>query len=357
MPEGRLPAELRRAEGGSGLGPADVLAAVLVYIPHLRGYFLNRLAVLDLCLKSLQRTKPAATPLLVFDNGGCEEIRDYLARLQSEGRIDFLVRSRLNVGTLAAIRMIVQMSPRPLLAYCDDDVFFTPGWLEAQLALLAEFPEAGVVSGAPTLDGAMHAVASTIGRSREAGSRMQVGESGIPEEWEVDWALSTGRDPEERRRFARETQIPTVRRGEVTAYAGATHFQFVGRVEAIAAGMPEEWPSSLMGGLKELDEGVDRAGHLRLSTSERYCRHIGNAVTPSMRLEAERDGYEVGKPFRSPRRTALNRYASVNRNLRGKLWTLYMRLGVLLDGEEIEWVARSALAAERLRPGAGERQG
>jgi hypothetical protein len=236
-------------------------------------------------------------------------------------------------------------------------VFFTPGWLEAQLALLTEFPEAGVVSGAPTLDGAMHAVASTIGRSREAASGMQVGESGVPEDWEVDWALSTGRDPEERRRFARETRIPTVRRGEVTAYAGATHFQFVGRVGAIAAGMPGEWPSSLMGGLKELDAGVDRAGYLRLSTSERYCRHIGNAVTPSMRLEAERDGYEVGKPVRSPRRTALNRYASVNRNLRGKLWTLYMRLGVLLDGEEIEWVGRSAAGADRLPAEAGGRQG
>jgi hypothetical protein len=76
-----------------------------------------------------------------------------------------------------------------------------------------------------------------------------------------------------------------------------------------------------------------------------------------MGLEARRGGYEVARSVPSPRRTALNRYASVNRNLRGKLWTLYMRLGVFLDGEEIEWVGRSALAADRLQPGAGERRG
>ena len=329
----------------SRVGPEDVLAAVLVYVPHLRGYFLNRLAVLDLCLKSLLRTKPAETPLLVFDNGGCEETRDYLAMLQSEGRIDYLVRSRMNVGTLAAIRMIVQISPKPILAYCDDDVFFSPGWLEAQLSLLAAFPEAGVVSGAPTLDGGMHAIAATIGRAGSAAAGLHLGESRIPEEWEVDWALSTGRDPEERRRFARETPIPTVRRDEVTAFAGATHFQFVGKVRAIAAGLPNEWPTSLMGGLRELDAGVDRAGYLRLSTAERVCRHIGNAVTPSMRFEAESQGYEVGRTIRSPRRTALNRYAAENRSLHSKLWTLYARLGLLLDGEEIELAPAHAAAA------------
>ncbi|HLB65599.1 MAG TPA: glycosyltransferase family A protein [Anaerolineales bacterium] len=340
--------------------PEDVLAAVLVYVPHLRGYFLNRLGVLDLCLKSLLRTKPKETPLLVFDNGCCEEVRAYLAELEAGGQIDYLVRSRMNLGTLAAIRMIVLMSPRPLLAYCDDDVFFGPGWLEAQLSLMAAFPEAGVVSGAPTLDGALHAIGSTLRLASEPASGIRLEQSHMPEEWEVDWALSTGRDPDERRRFARETPVPTVRRGEARAFAGATHFQFVGRVEALAAGLPKEWPSSLMGGLKDLDAGVDAAGYLRLSTAERFCRHIGNAVTSSMRREAEALGYEVASPAPSPRRTALNRHAAENLNLRGKLWTLYMRLGLLLDGEEIRQAPPAGPAApvsdayrpaEEMRPG------
>jgi hypothetical protein len=41
-------------------------------------------------------------------------------------------------------------------------------------------------------------------------------------------------------------------------------------------------------------------------------------------------------------------FLDVNSNLRGKLWTLYMRLGLLLDGEQIEWVGRPTPARERL---------
>jgi hypothetical protein len=312
-----------------------VLAAVLVYIPHLRGYFLNRLGVLELCLKTLVNTKPAETQLLVFDNGCCEAVRAVLAGMEREGRIDILVRSRMNIGTLAAIRMIARMSPRPLLAYSDDDVFFARGWLEAQLALLAAFPEAGVVSGAPTVDGALHAIESTLRVAAEAKAGMELGEAHLPEEWEVDWALSTGRDPDERRRFVRETPIPTIRRPGVLAYAGAPHFQLLGHVEAIAAGLPAEWPSSLMGGLREFDEEVDRAGYLRLSTSMLYCRHMGNAVSPSMRREAEALGYGVRPTARSPRPTVLNRFIARRRPLRSKLVTLYKRIGLVLDGEEI----------------------
>lgn len=335
----------RRAEAGRRLGAGDVLAAVLVYVPHLRGYFLNRLGVLDLCLKSLVQTKPAETRLLVFDNGCCEEVRRYLSRQEDEGRIDVLVRSRLNVGTLAAIRMIARMTPSPLLAYCDDDVFFDQGWLEAQLALLEVFPEAGVVSGAPTVDGALHAVAATLRLAGDPRSGMQLAEAQMPEEWEVDWAMSTGRDPEERRRFVRNTPIATVRRNGTLAYAGAPHFQLLGRLEAIASGLPEEWPSSLMGGLREFDEAVDGAGYLRLSTTKRYCRHMGNAISGSMRREAESLGYDVGPLAPSPRPTALNRYIARHRGIRGKLYTAYKRIGLILDGEEIEQVPFTRRAA------------
>jgi hypothetical protein len=244
----------------------------------------------------------------------------------------------MNIGTLAAIRMIARMSPRALLAYSDDDVFYTRGWLEAQLALLAAFPEAGVVSGAPTVDGALHAITSTLRVAGEAKSGMELGEAHLPEEWEVDWALSTGRDPNERRRFVRGTPIPTIRRPGALAYVGAPHFQLLGRVEAIAAGLPQEWPPSLMGGLREFDEEVDRAGYLRLSTSSLYCRHMGNAVSSPMRREAEALGYEVRRLARSPRPTWLNRFISRHRGLRGKLITLYKRIGLVLDGEEIQQV-------------------
>jgi hypothetical protein len=296
----------------------------------------------------------------VFDNGCCEEVRAYLAGLEGEGRIDILVRSRMNIGTLAAIRMIARMSPKPLLAYSDDDIFFTRGWLEAQLALLAAFPEAGVVSGAPTVDGALHAITNTLRVAGDPMAGMELGEGLVPEDWEVDWALSTGRNPEERRRFARNTPIPIIQRNGAWAYAGAPHFQLLGRLEAIGAGLPQDWPSSLMGGLREFDEEVDRAGYLRLSTSTLHCRHMGNAVSSSMRREAETLGYEVLRPARSPRPTALNRFIARHRSLRSKLVTLYKRIGLVLDGEEIQqvpFVRKAAQTGSSAPPAEGARSG
>ncbi len=41
-----------------------------------------------------------------------------------------------------------------------------------------------------------------------------------------------------------------------------------------------------MGGVVELDRTVDRMGYLRLSTKERYTRHIGNALDDDFRNAA-----------------------------------------------------------------------
>jgi hypothetical protein len=43
-----------------------------------------------------------------------------------------------------------------------------------------------------------------------------------------------------------------------------------------------------MGQMVELDEAVDAAGYLRLSTVERYTRHIGNVVSPELLEEARK---------------------------------------------------------------------
>jgi hypothetical protein len=50
-----------------------------------------------------------------------------------------------------------------------------------------------------------------------------------------------------------------------------------------------------MGQMIELDEAVDALGYLRLSTAERYVRHIGNALSPDIVTEARRFGLEVGE--------------------------------------------------------------
>ena len=314
---------------------SDVLAVVVVHVPHLLGYFSNRLAVVKLCLESLLRHKPAATQALVFDNGSCPEVGRFLEGLVGGGGLDFLWRSRTNIGTPAAMRLTFGLAHRPLVAYSDDDVFFFPGWLEPQLAVLGEFPGAGMVTGVPTLDGADHALESTLAWTR-AERRLRVEpEAHIPEAWEEDWARSTGRDPAERLRQCRATPVARVGRQGIEALVGASHFQFVGPVARLWPCLPAEWPSSLMGNMRDLDESIDRAGFLRLSTTLRYVQHMGNAVSDGIRREAAGMGLPVADPVRPPWLTPLEVRLERNRRVHGKIWVTYRHLGRLLDGEDI----------------------
>jgi hypothetical protein len=315
--------------------PADVLAVVVVYVPHLRGYFTNRLAVVRLSLESLCRQKPAETKLLVFDNGSCTEVRGLLAGMLQDGRIDFMVRSRSNIGTPAAIGIIFRLGLRPVIAYGDDDVFYGPGWLEPQLDVLARFPMAGMVSGVATLDGADHAVDGTLQALRSDRRVTLDLEGRIPEAWEQDWALSTGRDPTQRGAEARATSVPRLEADGIRLFVGATHFQYVGWAERLAACLPREWPTSLMGNMRDLDEAMNRQGYLRLSTAERHVRHMGNAVAESVRRDAASLGLHVAPAVAPPRLTELERRLERVRRIHSKIWVTYRSIGQLLDGEAI----------------------
>ena len=60
--------------------PARVTVAVLNYIPFLSGYYADMLNVLDACLTSIWENTDLDYDLMVFDNGSCEEVIEYLAR-------------------------------------------------------------------------------------------------------------------------------------------------------------------------------------------------------------------------------------------------------------------------------------
>jgi len=315
--------------------PADVLAVTVVYVPHLRGYFSNRLAVVRLSLESLIRHKPPETRLLVFDNGSCEAVRSLLEGWVECGEIDYVLRSRTNIGTPAAIHMVFRLGLRPVIAYGDDDVFFSSGWLEPLLEILGRFPMAGMASGVPTLDGADHSIAATLEAARADPLVHVDSKARIPEAWEEDWALSTGRDPVERAVQARATPVPRIESNGMCCFVGATHFQYVGWADRLAACLPVAWPTSLMGNMRDLDAAMDRQGYLRLSTADRLVRHMGNAIPDSLSREAAAIGLEVPPPHAPPRLTWLEKRLQRIRRVRSKVWVTYRHIGRLLDGEAI----------------------
>ena len=330
--------------------PARITVAMLVYLPHRTGYFGHRLEVIRLSLASLLRHTDLEYDLLVFDNGSCEEAKAYLRHLQEEGLLRYLLSSSENIGKLGALRLISGAAPGEVLAYTDDDTFFYPGWLSAHMALLDGFPKVGMVSGSPERTVFDHGTEATVkfGQS-DPDTRLSYGRR-IPDQWEREWAVALGKDPDDFLRQVRDVEDILLDRRGLQAYATACHNQFVAPREVLHGLIQGEWSGRLMGGMNELDNAVDAAGYLRLTTVERTTRLIGNLVSPTMEAEGRRFGIEVqGQPWRAfvpARRSSLTRFL-LRGPLRRFLQGVYNRLFWLLSGQSTEWLDREAHARER----------
>lgn len=277
--------------------PEHVTVAILTYLPSLDGYFAQRLEVLRLALASLKAHTSLPYDLFIFDNGSCATAVEYLAALKSSGQVDYLLLSQRNIGKIDALRILFDAVPGELIAYADDDILFYPGWLEAHLEVLEAFPQAGMVSGAPVRSASGHAVQSLerLEKSGKPGLELRR-ERLIPDDWESDWAISTGRDPQAHLAETRN-QLDLVLRikkhngqGYVEAIGGANHFQYLTPKQTILQALPSDWTGRLMGWMIELDEAVDQMGYLRLSTTQRFTRHMGNSLSPEILQEAARMG-------------------------------------------------------------------
>src|SRR3972149_822446 len=232
--------------------PARVTVAMLVYLPHRQGYFEHRLDVIKLSLASLIRHTDLEYDLLVFDNGSCEELKDFLRGLQQQGVLRYLLSSSENIGKLGALRLMAGAAPGEVLAYADDDTFFYPGWLSAHVALLDGFPRVSIVSGSPERTLFDHGIAATVRFGKtDPETSLSYGQT-IPEIWEREWAEALGKAPVAFLAEVRELQDIRLARRGLEAYAPACHNQFVAPRATLLQMLEGEWSGRLLGGLNAL---------------------------------------------------------------------------------------------------------
>ena len=110
--------------------PQNVTMTTIVYIPTLDGYWKESFDVLKLFFRSLQENTNEPYDLMVFDNGSCSEIRDYMINLRDQGIIQYLILSEKNLRKLGALNYLLQSAPGEFISYADSDVYFLPGWLD-----------------------------------------------------------------------------------------------------------------------------------------------------------------------------------------------------------------------------------
>ncbi len=254
--------------------PQPVTVVIVTYVPYLSGYFQSSLDVLKLSLNSIWENTEEAFDLLVFDNGSCGKVREYLISQNEKNKIQYLILSSKNVGIPGAWNISFKAAPGKYVAFSDYDIYYYPGWLKAHLKIFESFPKVGMVTGTPIRPPIEYST-STLEWAEE---QKDVALSrGVFQSWEDYWThtKSLGMLKEEAHESYEKGEDILINYRENKAYIGAGHFQFVAYKDELEKVTP--FPNTIaMGNERLLDERINDLGLLRLSLTNKFVQHLGN---------------------------------------------------------------------------------
>ena len=296
--------------------PARITVAVLNYIPFLSGFYADSLEVLNVCLNSIRESADLPFDLLVFDNGSCEEARQYLLDEHTAGRIQYLILSEKNLGKGGAWNVILGGAPGEIIAYTDSDAYFYKGWLSRSLQLLETFPNVGMVTARPYRTKEEFYTGTVAWGEQAPGAVVEHG-CFIPWEVFLEFDLSLGQSEEEIRRHYDTTEDVRLTYQGVTAIAGASHWQFMAYKSVLQQFLPFSMDRP-MGQVRQLDQRMNEAGLLRLMVSDPLAMNMSNTLR-GVQLHGGQGQPEkpVETPTRSRAATALLDFPPVRRVLLG----------------------------------------
>src|SRR5258708_13031729 len=122
MRKGQNPAKFVKNVGR----PGRMTVGLLNYIPFLSGFYSETLDVLKACLTSLRKEAGLPFDLLVFDNGSCAEVRDFLLQEKIAGRLQYLIMSEKNLGKGGAWNIMLSGFPGEIVAYQVSAILLPP---------------------------------------------------------------------------------------------------------------------------------------------------------------------------------------------------------------------------------------
>jgi hypothetical protein len=256
--------------------PKQITIAILNYIPFLSGFYAEMLEVLQACLGSLWENTPVPYDLMIFDNGSCAEVVQYLVEQKENGRIQFLLLSEKNLGKGGAWNIMLGGAPGEIIAYADNDCLFYDGWLPKSLELLQNFPNVGMVTSRPFRTPPEFFTSTVQWAKSHTGVEIKEGNI-IPYDVFREFDLSLAQSEEEIRSHYESTSDIQLTYNGVSAIVGASHWQFLARKDILSHFLPFSMTRP-MGQVRQLDQRINDAGYLRLMPVEPLVMNMSNTL-------------------------------------------------------------------------------
>jgi len=278
---GRHP--MKKGDGSTTPMMKTLSITTLVHIPETTGYWENSLKVLDLCLSSIHAHTEKEFDLYVFDNGSCEEVKDYLLTQQKIGQIQFLTFSNENVRKTGGLKSLLLQAEGDIVAYLDSDAYVLPGWLDKSLEILNTFKNVGQVTAIPLARNKIDLNHELLKIAGDSSISISKGNNLIHEDFVRAHAKSVGIDYNKYcNNRLQDREDVSVTKNDISAFMGSVDFQFITTKTVIKnvyhsdIDIPDIRGDDIYIPIWEYK--MQNSGYINLSTNEYLVHHMGNKI-------------------------------------------------------------------------------
>lgn len=264
--------------------PTNISACTITYIPHLENYYEESLDILKLSILSLRASTTIDFDIIVYDNGSCDEVIDWLKIQLKKNIIQELYLSKDNRKKLGAWNHLFSSVMGEYIYYFDSDIFHKKKILEEMIELLDNFNQECLITANHNIP-SINALKSKSNLKNIKNIKL-FHQNFFDKEKLIEIAKTMTTNVEDWvQKKMKNKEIKIIFDNDREAFLGGSHAQFLIKKETIKKIFPLPPDIHLNNNDSIFEEIFFSKGFVKLTTVKEMISHLGNKIDDSWRDE------------------------------------------------------------------------